>query len=495
MRWILGLAVLLWTAPALLGQEDGAENKPEAGDEAADGEKKPEEPPVFKLSDRDLKKVERELESFLVPSRRTRKDEARGLERLVEKTVDGHSFMEDVPALVEIANRSRVIGRKIPRSGTLREIEVPKNIHGFPGGVGTVTYWLRLPEDYRDRELWPVIFCFPDTKAYPDTSKYIEDVWLKSKTVNEKYIVVAPTTATKGKRWESDDIAYARAMIALRHVMGTFDADRDHGGPASDTLRVFVDGEDIAAVVAARFTEMFAGAVLRHSTGSSGRLKMRTAGGLNGLPAFCIVPEDGKRQERFAEMVKSDNEKCVVVKSEDAFAVDPEKIAKWMEGLPRRGIPRKISYTVHDSSFQRHHWINVLRFDATRKDPVGFDATADRATNVVTINNRGLIEFEVSLNDALVDLNREVEIRVVEEDKEFTAFKGKVTRDLWTMLTELLSSNQAWRIYPARVTIRMPDVRRKAAAAEAKKKAEESAAKATEDKGASLEVTGGSLDR
>jgi len=480
MRWILGLAILVGIAPALFAQGNGDEEKPdpvppkeEPKKPAADNQ--PSEPPAFKLPDSDLKKVEKELSAFLIPSKKSRAEEAEGLEKLASKPIEGHSLMEDVPALVEIAKHARVFGTKVGRPGALRPVEVPPEVHGFPGGVGTVKYWMRLPKNYRDKQLWPVLFCLPDPKDYTDTADYIKKVWMTSETVKDNYIVVVPTPSAKGKQWRTDDVSYARAMITLRHVLGTFDATRKEGGPASDCMRVFIDGEDTAAVVAARFAEMFTGVILRGATGTSGSIKLRDAGALNGLPAYCIIPPDKKRQQTFAGMIKTENDATVVVENEDPFAADAEAIAKWMDAIPTRTTPRSITYTVHDNSFQRHHWINVLRYDVTRKDPVGFDAVCDRVANTVTVTNRGLIEFEVSLNDALVDLNRDVTIRVVEGDETFTAWTGRPSRDLGTMLTELLESNQPWRIYPARVLINMPAVRAAAAAAAAKKAAQDAA--------------------
>jgi len=480
MRWILGLAILVGVATTLRAQEPAGEEKPNSPQEGEEkkAEETPQESPAFKLSEKDRKKVQKELSGFLIPSKKSRADLAKGLVKLERKSIDGHSFMEDVAALTDIANHSRLFGAKAGRAGALKSVEVSPKVHRFPGAVGTVKYWIRLPKNYRDKELWPVIFCLPDTKAFPDTSKYIKDVWMKSSTAREKYIVVVPTPAAKGKKWRTDPTSYARAMIALRHVIGTFEATRKTGGPASDSLRIFVDGEDTAALVAARFGDMFAGAVLRGSTGTIGRVKLRAAGGLNKLPAYCVVRSGKGPQQKFVGILKGDNPACAAVEAADVNAADAEEIVQWMEALPARAPARTISYTVHDSSFQRHHWVNVLRYDAAQKEPVGFDGVCDRINNTVTITNHGLVQFEVSLNDALVDLNREVTINVVEGDKTHVAWKGKLERDMGSMLTDLLESNQASRIYPARVSVDLPAVRAAAAEAEAEAAAAEANKKA-----------------
>ncbi|MEM8885092.1 MAG: hypothetical protein AAGD14_13570 [Planctomycetota bacterium] len=518
MRWILGWALLamaawtmsVWTDPAYAQDgepkagNDSEEQAPpteESEDEGAeeDGEKKaeeePKEPPAFVLSDKDRKKVDKELRTFLVPSKKGRAMSAKGIRKLGDKPIDGHSFMEDVPALSDIANRSRVFGSKVGRAGSLLPVKVPPAVHGFPGEIGTVTYWVRLPKGYKDKKLWPVIFCLPDTRAFPDTSKYIKDVWLKSKTIQNEFILAVPTPAAKGKQWRTDPKSYARAMIALRHLVGTFEGSRKTAGPASDYMRVFIDGGDVAAAVAARFSEMFAGVILRGSDGNAGRIKLRNVGGINGLPAYAIVKKDSSKQQSFAGAIKTANDATAVVVADDVNAVDPEAAATWIKELAPRTQLRQLEYTIHNSSFQRHHWINVLRYDGSRKDPANFRARADRIANVITIENDGVSSFEVSLNDAIVDLNRDVTIKVVEDDKEMIVWNGKVERDLGFMLTELLESNQPWRIYPARIAVDMPSARAKWAEEEAKRKAAEAAQEEAEKKGTSARFVGESLDR
>ena len=134
MRWILGLAILVGIAPALHAQEPAGEEKqdpPKEGEEKK-AEETPQEPKAFVLSEKDRKKVEKELNAFLVPSKKGRAEMARGLEKLDKKPIDGHSFMEDVTALTEISNHSRVFGSKAGRAGSVRSVDVPPEVLGHP---------------------------------------------------------------------------------------------------------------------------------------------------------------------------------------------------------------------------------------------------------------------------------------------------------------------------------------------------------------------------
>jgi len=466
------LSVLLLVALASQGL---AQDKPaEGGDKPkADAGEAAKAPAAWKLPDREAKKFEGFLAGFLHPRKPAdRKNTLQKLEKLVAKDVDGHSILEDVEAIVRMANRQRSFNPKVGKRGKVWPVEVKPDVHGFPGRIGTVKYHLYLPTKYSEKQLWPLIFCLPDNKKWPDGAKYITDAWVKrSPKVADGFIVAVPVPQSKGEAW-TNARSYARAMIALRHVAGTFEADKKTGGPAVDMLRMFIDGEDAAALVAARFPEMFAGAILHRCDGRAGSgPNLRTSGRLAGLATFAIFEEGQKRQKEFAERLHADNAASMTARSEDVGPLGNAKIiAAWMEKIGTRAPqPPVIGYTIHDASFQRHYWINVLGYEAAMKgDPI-LDATADRAKNEVRIDLVGITRFELFLSDALVDLSKKVRIVIVEKDKEYEFLNEKATRDLGGMLEELLATNHPWRIYPAKFVVDLPDLRAKAAKLEAEK--------------------------
>jgi len=436
--------------------------------EAQPAENAPEEPPAWKIPDKDLRKLEVPLTEFLVGDSADRAERMKKIEKAVEKPVDGHSMLEDVAALVSIANHARSFYPKL-KKGQVQEMPVGPDTHGFPN-IGTVKYWLWVPKDYRDDHLWPLLFCLPDQKKHGDGKQYIEDWIQKSPAVAESFLVAVPEPHAKGAEWTSPN-SLARAMITLRHVAGTFGVDKKDAGPATDYLRIFIDGEDEASVIAARFPELFAGAVLRGADGRTGmRPNVAAAGQLSGMPAFCVIDPKSKAQRDLAKKIIDTNPASVVVE-DPGLEGNPTAIGIWMEKLePRVPQPREISYTVHDGSFQRHHWISVLDFDASIDPPASFKATADRAKNDVTIEVEGISRFELFLSDALVDLSRPLRIVVVDEGKELPFFatedgRDTLTRDLNTMLGELLDSNHPWRIYPVKLLVDVRELRERAAAA------------------------------
>ena len=450
------------TPPAAEGGSEGAEKKAE----------EPQEPPVFVLPEREQGRMEKALFEYLQPGKKSRADHYKKIEKLVEKKIDGHSLLEDVVGLESIANHARLFNAKVGKKGRVNEVKVAPDVHGFPGQIGTVTYDLYLPKKYTERQLWPLIFCLPDNKKFNDGKSYIEDEWIKrAPEVAEQFLIAVPRPQSRGDRWSTPK-SLARAMISLRHLLGTYESTAKTGGPAADATRIFIEGDDVAAIVAARFSEIFAGAILRGVDGREGKVDLRKGGALAGLPAFCIFNTKKKPQKEFAEKVKAANDatRLVMVDGDDLEG-NREAVAKWMAELEVSQQPRRIEYFVYDGSFQRHYWIVVRDFDATVKPAPSFRATADRARNEVRIDVEGVNRFELFLNDALVDLGAKLRIVVTEGEVEYPFYEDTPRRELAGMLEELLTSNQPWRIYPVRFLVDLPTLREQLAEAEKAKAA------------------------
>ncbi|MGH7163589.1 MAG: hypothetical protein ACREID_08900 [Planctomycetota bacterium] len=472
MRTICGVVLLFVLALAGWAQApagDGSPAPPAANQDPA--AVTPQEPPAFRMPEAERRKFQQHLGDYIdPPGKKPRAEMLDKFQKYVGKPVDGHSLLEDVETITELAGAARGAN---PKSGRVRgrvvEEEIKPEVHGFPGGIGTVKYYLYLPKDYTPGKFWPVIYCLPDNQVWAEGSSYLEEVWLKrADGVANTHILVAPRPQAKGEAWTAPK-SLARAMIALRHVCGSYDPDKKDAGPAVDIRRVFVDGDDAAAIVAARLAEMFAGAILRRCDGAlEGSPNLRKVGGLAGLPAYCVIEKGSADQLQFAQRLKASNESCQIEEVDPGAALgDPAALTKWVLELPRPLQPRKIEYAIRDPSFQRHYWINVLEYDAATQPAPMFSATADRADNVVTIEPIGLARFELFLNDAIVDLNRKLRIVVVEGEKEIEFFSGKVERNLAVMLDELLASNHPWRVYPARFVVDLPALREVQAAREA----------------------------
>ncbi len=474
------------------GAAGGGEGKDSAKDGAKDGEKDgekdgakeaPKAPPVWKMPAKELGKLEKLLADYLNPGKKTRGVFLAKIEKLLGKKIDGHSALEDVHGIVGIANRHRPTNKRL-KKGRVQEISIQPDVHGFPGGIGTVRYHVYLPKGYTGKQVWPLLFCMPHNRTWPEGADYIKTAWLeRSDDIKEKFIIAVPVPQSKGDVWTKSK-SWARAMIALRHLVGSYGADAKTAGPSVDALRVYVAGGDAAALAAARYSEMFAGAVLSNADGrATPGPNLREGGGLHGVPAYFIYQAKNRNQKNFATDLASSDDACVAVEAKDKNAMgDGKAIGEWLlKTGPKNPQPAAIEYTVYDGSFQRHHWINVLEFDATAKPQASFSATADRAKNEVRIEVNGVNRFEIFLSDALVDLNRSLSVVVVEGDKSYPFFTTKdgtetVTRNLGRALAELVASNHPGRVYTNFLIVDVPTLR------EAARVRDEAAKDAAKDK-------------
>ena len=498
MRALVGVVLSLALASMLWAQDPGNGTGNENAEEKKDKPEAPQEAPKWTIPEREAKKLQKLLSDYVHPGRKTRGDILPKFQKFVDARVEGHSVLEDVDAWTRIATSLRAFDAKLGRKGKVSEVAFKS--HGFPG-IGTVAYHLYLPRNYDPRNRFhPVIFCLPDNKAWPDGTKYIEDVWVKrSEDIANDWIVVAPKPHTKGERWSTPN-SRAKAMITLRHVLGTFEAKtrKKGGGPHSDPSQVFIDGEDLAGMVAARFSELFAGAILRNANGrDTGRINLKV-GGLNGLPAYCICGGKNKKaQVKFAQKLKAANAMTEIVE-DDKFLGAVEATVKWLSRIidAKTGVrtlqPRKIEYMVHDASFQRHYWINILEYDASTRPAPMLLAEADRAKNEIRVDVTGISRLELFLNDAVADLNKPVKVIVIDDGKEMLFREGPVERNLGTLLAELVDSNQPWRIYAAKFVIDVGALRARVEKEEAAKRAKADAEAKEKEKGTSA---GASVDK
>jgi hypothetical protein len=438
----------------------------------------PQEPKPFVMPPAEAKKLERLLRACFDPGRGGKVEAMADLERFVARPIGGRSLLEDVATLVDVANRLRAPNVKLARfKGKFTTVEVKPAEHGFPGGIGTVRYHLYVPKQYTPDGLAPLLVCLPDNRAWDNGAEYAKRTWVdRVPEVAERYVVLVPEPNSKGEPWTSAK-SMARAMISIRHACGTFEPATKGTCAAVDLRRVVLDGADAAALVAARHRELFCGVVLHGADGrTEGGPDLVRLGGVGGLPAYCVVDGKQAQQVAFANKLAADNALSVVETAggEDARLFgDAAKIAEWVAKLPREDQPRELDWFVYDGSFQRCYWINVLEFDSAAQPAPGFVAKADRAANSVTVETNGVERFELWLNDAIVDLNRDVAIVVRDAGKDLPFYSGRVERKVTVLVSELEESNHPWRVYTARFVVDLPALR-----AQHARRAQEEAAKA-----------------
>jgi hypothetical protein len=183
-----------------------------------------------------------------------------------------------------------------------------------------------------------------------------------------------------------------------------------------DRDRIYLDcGKGSCAYalrLASYFPHLFAGVVLRHPT-DPGDLRLDNLGG---VPILLVqTPETKDVCERLAAALNKIAEGTATVlegKGSYPHAESASDIAAWLHGKRRNLLrPHVVVANTHDI-LRRAFWVFGGTFDALAEVPAEarprLEVVADRAANTLTVTSRGVADFTVYLNDALLDLDKEI---------------------------------------------------------------------------------------
>ncbi len=133
----------------------------------------------------------------------------------------------------------------------------------------------------------------------------------------------------------------------------------------------------------------------------------------------------------------------------------PAALAWFLEQKPREAYPLAFEATLTETWQGRYYWVQALRFDPPEAVPADkvarFKVSVDRATNTITIDSEFIYQFQLFLNDAIVDLSQPVKILRNGEPHVFQA-----TRSISTLLDNFESTLDAGMVFPA--VVRRVDV-------------------------------------
>jgi len=123
--------------------------------------------------------------------------------------------------------------------------------------------------------------------------------------------------------------------------------------------------------------------------------------------------------------------------------------AAWLLERPRVTHPAHVSLTPITASGGKAYWLEAEGF-AIESAPV-IEAQVDREANRITVTGKGVSSGVVYLNDALVDLDRPVELVC-----NGVTRTERPQRNLEFMLMQAFNSNDATRVYTARIEFDLP---------------------------------------
>ncbi len=209
-----------------------------------------------------------------------------------------------------------------------------------------------------------------------------------------------------------------------------------------DRSRLVLDGWGDAGLDALQITtnlpSWFAGVINR--SGELGGDDMLFEN-LGGVPLLYVAGQgDGGKVDTAALAARKDVPAGVTVVDEPGSALAPSEATRtavtgWLAERQRNLAPSSVHFKFADQQFQYVDWITALRIskpeDSRPGDPdfPRIDAKVDRATNRITLETVNVLQINLFLSDALVDLDKPVVISVNGKDRA----PQKFTRDLRAM--------------------------------------------------------------
>ena len=187
-----------------------------------------------------------------------------------------------------------------------------------------------------------------------------------------------------------------------------------------DHDRLFLDCGRGASGFGLRFTSyfpLFAGVVLRHPIEISDEVRL---GSLMGVP-FLLVSSPATKQACDAlarRLNELDPGKCTVIEGKDAYPFKESQIEieAWMASQLRVINRPKVVIEPNSDRFQKVHWARILTADPLFGTPTDkrprLVVEADRATNRIKVVARGVSQFQLYLNDDLIDLSKEFTVDI-----------------------------------------------------------------------------------
>jgi len=348
-----------------------------------------------------------------------------------------------------------------PKKSTSGELKVLKE---RPRGLGQeFNYSLAAPKGYRPRkQAYGAVVLLPGQGAagWEDSKVYFGNTWKKAPLAADTFFFIPQLRESDDYDKLPDMTKQLEAGEELKRIGSVLsplgEVNRQYNLKRSRMILDCGKGTSGWGIrLATYFPMRFAALVLRHPV-DVGNLQLDSLGG---RPILLISTEETEAacktlKEKFDKFQKGS---CEILegKGKYPFLESQPEIDKWVTKAERPLFPPKVVLATNHDRFGKAYWINILQMepldtvsDAQRPRVV---ATADSEKNTVTIETRSVTSFFLYLNDALVDLDKEV-ILVVNGRET----KHKFRRQLETMVDELVTAYDSSHLYTVRYHVTVP---------------------------------------
>jgi hypothetical protein len=305
-----------------------------------------------------------------------------------------------------------------------------------------VEYAAFLPKTYKADKTWRTVIVLPGTLgSAPGWTKgpdYFAATWDKAAATADTIFLLpqAPDNieldpvpdysrdgaeAEEGKR-------HSTLLTPMNEVMHTATVDRS---------RVFLDCGRGACGFGVRtatlFPDRFAGLVLRDPVA----VDDIRVGSLHGMPVLLLKTAANAAAvdalKTRLEGVSKDTVTVLDATDEYPHKAATPQIEAWLTKQKRTMSPKTVVLEPNHDRFNRAFWVKIDTADsvvttAADKKP-RLEVTSDRAANRITVKAVGVERFTLSLNDDIVDLDKE--FTIVVNEKAFTEKRSRSFREVW----------------------------------------------------------------
>lgn len=322
-------------------------------------------------------------------------------------------------------------------SGVLKNVEGAENLPG---------YAIMLPRRYDPDVAYRTILVLPGFDAakarWTGSKDHYDATWGQSALGDDTLVMIpalkpemeldlTPDFSKPGA--EQDEMARMRAVLgAAGQVQREYNVDRE---------RFVLDAGDGSSAFALRlatyFPNRFAGLVLRHPVDVSQELRM---GSLTGIPVLLLASD--ATRDACTALAKKLNAmaegSCTVLDAKGAypFAESQPEVDAWCAERRRRLTPTRVVLEPNHDAFNDAYWVrlgvteSLVGTPEDQKPRVVIEA--DKATNFIKVEARGVSDFMLLLNDDLVDLSKEFTV-----DVNGVLFKEKRDRSLAFLVEQM----------------------------------------------------------
>jgi len=302
------------------------------------------------------------------------------------------------------------------------------------------TVWISTPKSYGPKSVFPMVLVVLDRGE--DPKKVLPSMY---GDLLKEWIVVAVVADPKEAGFDVVKEPWM-AAVGLRYAIDNLRVDRD---------RVVIDASpgisNLALSLGAEWAVQFAGFVLRGATTSSPLVSNLALGSV-----LALAPEPATdAQKKVVEEVRA-------AVPGAAFAAEgkggADAVQKWLAALPPRKISNPETATFSWKTRPQGgepwgYWLWVFRAADPKKDRlVTVTVTRNAAGAVIEVQSDNLAEGILLLNDDVVDLERDLAVKVNGRE----VWKGKAERRLRTALSWIEQTGERTLFVPAELRFTVP---------------------------------------